>query len=203
MSHNTLTKMSSETILLCVYTWFSWLDLNSILCMEHRNKLVKDAVEALSPYIEKKARRFSFVGLTREDIFQEGLIGLVFAVQGYKKENGAPFNAYAMRCIDNNINSAIRNHFKSGNRCLSDYYELSEGDTPIELKDTPEEIFISRERIDDLMRKIKDNLSTLEKNVLALHVDGYSYSAISKRININKKAVDNALQRARKKLRGN
>ena len=195
--------MTSETILLFVYTWTSWLDLNSILCMEHRNKLVNDAVEVLSPYIEKKARRFSFVGLTREDIFQEGLVGLIFAVQGYKKESGAPFNAYAKRCIDNNINSAIRNHFKGGNRCLSDYYELSEYDTPVELKNTPEEILISREKIDDLMRRIKDTLSTLEKNVLALHVDGYSYSAISEYINIDEKAVDNALQRARKKLKSN
>lgn len=172
-------------------------------CTEHKNKTVDDAIAALSPYIRKKARRFSFVGLTCEDIFQEGLVGLFFAVQGYKKEKGAPFKAYAIRCIDNNINSAIRNHFKNGNRCLSDYFELTECDAMVEWKNTPEETFILRERIDDLTVKIKKSLSALEKNVLSLYIDGYSYSAISERININEKAVDNALQRAKKKLKSN
>ena len=172
-----------------------------------KNTTFSVLVKSFMPYINKRASRIRLVGMMYEDIVQEGLIGLLDAIEGYDEERGASFETFAITCIDNRIHSALRQAAAKKNTPLVDYLSLSENteegysslNLPEEL--SPEEIVILREELGLVFTMIKENLSEFEKKVLSLYLDGYSYIAISELLHTSSKSVDNALQRARKKLK--
>jgi len=156
------------------------------------------------PYIKKRASRIKSVGLAYEDLVQEGLIGLLNAIDRFDETKGAAFETFAITCIDNRILSALRADARKKNQPLNNYISIfDDTEQPLYTPDSssPENLVIIREEIKNIQNNIRENLSSFEKKVLALYLDGYSYLAISELLSSSPKSVDNALQRARRKLK--
>ena len=128
---------------------------------------------------------------------QEGLIGLLSALRTFNEEKGAAFSTYANVCVQNAIASAARNAQRKKHAPLNTSVPYTEQEsTP-----GPEELILQSEHYNQTMQSIGTRLSAMEKQVLGLFLDGCSYGAIAKRMQITEKAVDNALQRVRLKLK--
>ncbi len=152
------------------------------------------------PYIQKRAARTRVTGLEKDDLVQEGLLGLFRAIQTYEEQGGASFSTYASACINNAMATAVKQATRKKHLPLNEYLPLPEGEAQA-AADSPEETAIARENYVALLQKINGELSKLEKNVLALYLKGYDYAAVAKRLDTTPKSVDNALQRARRKLK--
>lgn len=138
-----------------------------------------------------------FVEIEQEDLCQEGLLGLLSAVQSYRVEN-ASFRTYAKTCIMNRCISFARKTGRNLSVPLDD--EISELSSK---EDTdPEKIFMNREYYRLLRETVFRILSKMERSVLFLYLNGYKYVEIAERISGTEKSVDNAMQRIRKKLKG-
>lgn len=149
------------------------------------------------PQIRTLAARAVGPGLDYDDAVQEGLIGLLSALRTFRAEKGAVFSTYANACVQNAIASAVRSAQRKKHAPLNTSVPYTEqGSTP-----GPEELLLQSERYNQTMQSIDTRLSAMEKQVLALFLDGCSYSVIAKRLEITEKAVDNALQRVRLKLK--
>ncbi len=144
-------------------------------------------------------------GLETDDLFQEGLLGLLRAAQTYDPQRGASFRTYAGVCISNRVIAACRTAADRKNFPLSDFVSLS-GTNEAQVGAggsiaDPEAMLDSRENFRAMCRLISSLLTPAERGVLRLYLSGYSYRGIAKRLSITEKAADNALQRARWKLR--
>ena len=149
------------------------------------------------PQIRTLAAKAVGPGLDYDDAVQEGLIGLLAALRTFREEKGAAFSTYANACVQNAIASAVRNAQRKKHAPLKTSVPYTEQEsTP-----GPEELLMQSERYNQTMQSIDTRLSAMEKQVLALFLDGCSYSVIAKRLEITEKAVDNALQRVRLKLK--
>lgn len=163
--------------------------------------------------ISNKAKSFFIKGADREDIMQEGMIGLYKSIWEFDKEKNVKFNVFASLCITRQMLTAIKmstrqKHIPLNNSISLDRtLNLQDGeeqffiDTLIELKAiSPEEIIIDKEEKTYIETYINKTLSNLECKVLALYLKGISYIEIAKKLNKDEKSVDNALQRIRKKI---
>ena len=138
-----------------------------------------------------------------EDLFQEGLIGLLFAIEGYQSDKGASFKTYATTCISRSMIGKIRRDKRSFTVSGDVQHVRQEDLSNISgsVKDDPEQIFILREEVSKLTRIINTNLTSFERKTVIYFLSGYSYAQIASKLNCSSKAVDNALQRVRRKLR--
>ncbi|KAF6511242.1 RNA polymerase sporulation sigma factor SigH [Geobacillus sp. FSL K6-0789] len=163
-------------------------------------------------FVRAKARSYFLVGADREDIVQEGMIGLYKAVRDFKGDKLSSFKAFAELCITRQMITAIKTATRQKHIPLNSYVSL---DKPIyddesdrTLMDVlsgtqvtdPEELIVNREEVDDIELKMAELLSDLERKVLALYLDGRSYQEISEELNRHVKSIDNALQRVKRKL---
>ncbi|GLH65623.1 RNA polymerase sporulation sigma factor SigH [Parageobacillus sp. G301] len=163
-------------------------------------------------FVRAKARSYFLVGADREDIIQEGMIGLYKAVRDFKGDKLSSFKAFAELCITRQMITAIKTATRQKHIPLNSYVSL---DRPIyddesdrTLMDVisgtkamdPEELIVNREEVDDIEVKMTELLSDLERKVLALYLDGRSYQEISEELNRHVKSIDNALQRVKRKL---
>lgn len=149
--------------------------------------------------VKIKAATFTSKKHEFDDLFQEGMIGLFFSIGKYKKDKGASFKTFATVCIENRIKNAykvLKNRIDSNNDIDVDVIKEDSGTA-----ENPEDIFISSENLENMTAKMRDRLSSLEYEVFEMTMDGYTYEQIAKRKSITLKAVDNALQRARRKLK--
>ncbi len=160
---------------------------------------IEALVASFLPYIRSRAARIRSVGIDGDDIVQEGLIGLVRAFDTYDPQGGASFSTYAIACIDNGIASALRRATRRKDQPLNSSVPLSD-ELPGFARD-PQDLAIRRAELEGLAERIRQDLSSLEKRVLGLYLEGYSYSAMAEKLETTEKAVDNALQRARRKLK--
>lgn len=155
--------------------------------------------------IRAKAAPFHSALLEADDLCQEGLLGLLNAARTFDTENGANFRTYAGVCIANRIIMAYRSSISGKNLPLNDFISLSDGDGPEFLfqdsTSDPETMFADSENFSLMWKEIEHILSELELNVLTLYLNGCSYREISRKLEISRKAADNALQRIRFKLR--
>lgn len=162
--------------------------------------------------VRQKAFRFFLVGADKEDLLQEGLIGLFKATRDYKAELSVPFKSFAETCIKRQLATAIKaatrlkhsplNNSVSLNRPLFDEDEdsvlidaISRDSVP-----NPEDIVINKERYNIIGEKIRNHLSKFELRVLEYYLDGRSYQEIASILEKPQKAIDNALQRIRHKV---
>ena len=162
---------------------------------------MNELISSLAPTVESIAS--GYVGhcpMTRSDLIQEGMIGLLGSVYGYDPDEGVRFETYATVCISNRIKSAVRNQLRSKHIPLNGYVDIDEVDISDDMYD-PQTIVDMQERFNDLSESIEKQLTGLEKDVLRLHIGGHNYSSIAEMLSISVKSVDNALQRARKKLK--
>lgn len=144
-----------------------------------------------------------------EDLVQEGMIGLYKSIRDYE-EGKSSFKTFARCCIKRNIFSAIKSDNRDKNKPLNNYISLNAGagddinaiDVLVnrEVVD-PETQFINTENLNELQEKIKTVLSKFEYNVLKYYVSGYSYAYISEKLGKPQKAVDNAVQRIKSKVK--
>ncbi len=141
-------------------------------------------------------------GLEYDDAVQECMIALFHAVIAYDENRGASFNTFANACIENAAVSAVRSAMRKKHTPLNTAVPL-EHEIDSVSKDTqdPQEIFVLNESYSNALQNIENRLSVLERKVLAAFLDGKTYADIACEFNISQKAVDNALQRVRAKLR--
>lgn len=139
-------------------------------------------------------------GLDADDLMQECAMALMDAVKGYDPCAGASFETYARRCMDNRIVSALRKVNALKRRALRDYAELGEESAADSASD-PAEQMRAKETAQEFRRSIRENLSPTEKAVFERYLEGESYAHIAAALDINIRAVDNAIQRVRRKLR--
>lgn len=163
-------------------------------------------------FVRAKARSYFLIGADREDIIQEGMIGLYKAIRDFKEDKLTSFKAFAELCITRQIITAIKTATRQKHIPLNSYVSL---DKPIYDEESdrtlmdvisgakvmnPEDLIINQEEFDDIELKMAELLSDLERKVLALYLDGRSYQEISEDLNRHVKSIDNALQRVKRKL---
>lgn len=159
-------------------------------------------IERYSEKVTIKARSFKNLnGIDCDDLYQEGMLGLVTAVYSFDEGFGVQFSSYASKLVSRNMLSAIRKANNKSNLPLQYYVSLDDDDTLLSHTPTPEELVIFNEELDAVHEFIENKLSKSEKKVFKLNLAGLSYSEISEILDCDEKFVDNALQRIRKKLR--
>ena len=163
-------------------------------------------------FVRAKARSYFLIGADHEDIVQEGMIGLYKSIRDYRGDRLSSYRAFAELCVTRQIITAIKTATRQKHIPLNSYVSLNkplfEDETDRTLIDViseqmvanPEEMLISREDITHIENSIGDMLSPFEKQVLEGYLDGKSYQTISDELGRHAKAVDNALQRIKRKL---
>lgn len=157
------------------------------------------------PQIRQIAGRYSLNKSDRDDYVQEGLIGLVYAVRSYDSAKDTLFKTYCTVCVQSKIWTQVSRQNNNKHMALHNYLPLEELDSSKESaqpQDDPYCIVASREEREFLQEKAKALLSGLEQETLTLYLSGHSYEEMAVLLNSTTKAVDNALQRVRRKLRG-
>ncbi|HOI37994.1 MAG TPA: RNA polymerase sporulation sigma factor SigH [Bacillota bacterium] len=163
-------------------------------------------------FVRAKARSYFLIGADREDIIQEGMIGLYKAIRDFRSDKLASFRAFAELCITRQIITAIKTATRQKHIPLNSYVSLNkpiyDEESDRTLLDVlsgnkvtdPEELVISREEFVDIESKMGEFLSELEREVLNAYLDGKSYQEIAQELNRHVKSIDNALQRVKRKL---
>ncbi len=163
-------------------------------------------------FVRAKARSYFLIGADREDIIQEGMIGLYKAVRDFRNDKLASFRAFAELCITRQIITAIKTATRQKHIPLNSYvslnkpiYEEESDRTLMDVISTvrvsdPEELIINREEFGDIEEKMGEILSDLEWKVLMSYLDGRSYQEIAYELKRHVKSIDNALQRVKRKL---
>ena len=160
-----------------------------------------------------KVSKYFMVGAERDDIVQEGLIGLFKAIKMFKKDKNNSFKSFANMCIERQLITAIKSSTRQKHMPLNSYLSLNasaydnEEENGMELinmldnkmVEDPLETVMKKEYYEQIETSIEKSLSTFEKQVLDGYVKGYSYVTIAKQLDSPVKSVDNAIQRIRKK----
>jgi len=190
------------------------MDDEQIVEMVHKgdSEALDYLIHKYRQFVRAKARSYFLIGADREDIVQEGMIGLFKAIRDYKDDKSSSFKAFAELCITRQIITAIKTATRQKHIPLNSYVSLDkpvydeESDRTLmdmltETKSLdPEELIINQEEFDHIEIKMAELLSDLEREVLALYLDGQSYQEISGELNRHVKSIDNALQRVKRKL---
>ena len=163
-------------------------------------------------FVRAKARTYFLIGADKEDIIQEGMIGLYKAIRDYDGDKLTSFKAFAELCVTRQIITAIKTATRFKHMPLNSYVSL---DKPLRDEDKdrtlmdvlvgtndidPQELLINRENLGDMQMRLSQLLSGLEKEVLQLYLEGRTYQEISEDLNRHEKSIDNALQRVKRKL---
>ncbi|MFZ5966810.1 MAG: RNA polymerase sporulation sigma factor SigH [Bacillota bacterium] len=163
-------------------------------------------------FVRAKARSYFLIGADREDIIQEGMIGLFKAIRDFKPNKLSSFRVFAELCITRQIITAIKTATRQKHIPLNSYVSLNkpiydeESDRTLldvlsgaKISD-PEELIISREELGNIESKMGEILSDLEWKVLMFYLQGKSYQEIAVDLERHVKSIDNALQRVKRKL---
>lgn len=190
-----------------------YTDETLIICIRHGDSDAQDyLISKYKNLVKVKARAYFIIGADKEDIIQEGMIGLYKAIRDFNSEKQVSFYSFAELCVTRQIITAIKaatrqkhiplNSSISLNRTISDTEsENTYIDVLMEYRSVnPEDVFISREEKNLIEECIEEVLSVMECRVLNLFLQGKSYIEIARIISKDEKSIDNALQRVRRKL---
>ncbi len=174
-----------------------------------------DAMEFLmkkyNNLVRARARAYYLIGGDKDDLIQEGMIGLYKAIRDFDINKVPNFSGFADLCVKRQIITAIKTatRLKHGplNSYISFYKNLSD-DNDLEIIDilkvdsqnNPEELIMGKEFVYELKKKMESSLSKFENHVLALYLQGLDYHEISEKVHKQAKSIDNALQRIKKKI---
>ncbi len=169
-------------------------------------------VNRYANFVKSRARAYFLIGADREDIVQEGMIGLFKAIRDYRPERQSSFRAFAELCITRQIITAIKTATRQKHVPLNTYISLNKPVYDEESERTlvdvlyadkvsnPEEICINQEEFTAIEKKLGEILSPLERQVLRRYLEGKSYQEISRTLKRPVKSIDNALQRVKRKV---
>src|SRR5438093_6183272 len=166
-------------------------------------------------FVRVKAKAYFLIGADKEDIVQEGMIGLYKAIRDYKDDKLSSFRAFAELCITRQIITAIKTATRQKHIPLNSYVSLNrplsqdEGGEPDRVlvdvlathtSSDPVELVISSEEVRQMQTSFSEILSELEAHVLSLYIEGKSYQEIAASLKRHVKSIDNALQRIKRKV---
>lgn len=183
-----------------------------LLAQEKNSEALEYILHKYKPLVLAKSRLYFLIGATKEDLIQEGMIGLYKGIIDFDVNKYTNFRAFAELCIQRQMISAVRTATRQKHKPLNSYVSLNktvgEDETDQSYMDfigegdvfNPETVMISQENKYFLELQITKNLSDLEKKVLVLYVRGGSYEEIGKIVGKSGKSIDNALQRLKKKI---
>ncbi len=180
---------------------------------QNQNNTALDClIERYKDIVSIKANKFFMVGSEKEDMLQEGYIGLYKAVKSFDKEKQNSFKTFAGLCIERQMITAVKNSNRQKHIPLNSSLSLNSGaydendDTEVmEILDTrktgedPLDIVTKKEYFTVIEKSIDDSLSDFEKKVLTHYKNGESYAEIAEKLQSKVKSVDTAIQRIRKK----
>lgn len=162
--------------------------------------------------VRSRAKDLYLAGADREDLVQEGMIGLFKAIRDFDATKQASFRGFAELCIKRQLITAVRGASRQKHMPLNSYVSLNgtsfEDDTERSLMDMlaereavdPEALFLRREKVETLESVAAQKLSNLERSVLSLYIGGMNYQEIAVELKRSPKSIDNALQRIKRKL---
>jgi RNA polymerase sporulation-specific sigma factor len=167
-------------------------------------------LEKYKGLVKVTARPYFIIGADREDIIQEGMIGLYKAVRDFEPSKNVTFESFAVLCVTRQMITAIKSAGRKKHSPLNSSVSLSQnigGEDysfmellPQTAAQSPEDLLITKETKNFIEAQIEENLSGMESNVLRLFLLGKSYAEIAKVITKDEKSIDNSLQRARRKI---
>lgn len=199
--------------------------INSALCFKNKtdeeivikakngNRRAQEyLISKYESFVKAKSRSYFLIGADKEDIYQEGMIGLYKSIRDFNPQKLTSFKAFAELCITRQIITAIKTATRQKHIPLNTYISLNkpiyeaESDRTLidvlsEFKITnPEDLVIGKEEIDNIQKAMQKVLSDLEMEVLQSYLDGKSYQEIASDLDRQAKSIDNALQRVKRKL---
>ena len=176
---------------------------------ENDPQALNEIIERYKSLIEIRVSNYFINGAEKDDLMQEGRIGLFKAIMNYDAKKDASFNTFANLCIERQLINAVKNSNRQKHMPLNNYVSLngSDDDSSSENIDTvlnnsvedPLDTITKEEYMNEINDTLDKNLSDFEKNVLDLLLKGYKYEEIAQKLDSNSKAIDNAIQRIRKK----
>lgn len=185
------------------------------LAQKRENAAMEYLLEKYKPLVRQKTRKLFLIDGDKDDLIQEGMIGLFKAVRDYQVGKDAAFRTFADLCISRQLYSAIKKSNRLKNQPLNSYVSIysdefsdadelagdrtviSSGSDNIE---NPEAIMIDRENAIDMQNKMFDKLSKMEREVLKRYLEGMTYQEIAADMEKSPKSIDNALQRIKGKI---
>ena len=196
-------------------TYSELTDEELIMRMREQDPRIVDIIiDKYKDMVRIKARSMYILGAEPEDLIQEGMIGLFKAIRDYDMGRDASFATFATLCVNRQMYNAIQAAGRQKHMPLNSYISLygekdgSDGqetglpDSVVSSLDlNPEQLVIDRENVKDLEKAIDESLSKMEKQVLELSMTGMSYTEIARVLGVDEKSTDNALQRARAKVK--
>jgi len=196
-----------------IYSFYDKLDEEVVIqAKQGDSKAQEYLINKYENFVKAKAKSYFLIGADKEDIYQEGMIGLFKAIRDFKSDKLSSFKAFAELCVTRQIITAIKTATRQKHIPLNTYVSLNkpiydeESDRTLldvlsEAKvSDPEELIISREEMCHIQNEIGDVLSGLEMEVLMSYLDGKSYQEIACDLDRHAKSIDNALQRVKRKL---
>ena len=189
------------------------LDEEVVIEAQKRNVRAQEyLINKYKNFVKAKAKSYFLIGADKEDIYQEGMIGLYKAIRDFRADRLSSFRAFAEICVTRQIITAIKTATRQKHIPLNTYISLNkpiyDEDSDRTLLDVlsgakitdPEELVISREEVISIQNEIGEVLSELEMEVLMSYLDGKSYQEIACDLDRHAKSIDNALQRVKRKL---
>ena len=166
-------------------------------------------LEKYKPLVRKRTIAMYLIGGETEDLIQEGMIGLFKAIRDYKPDKDASFYHFAELCINRQLYSALEASNRKKHQPLNSYISLSEQEHPdavaaellVDKESGPEQTVIEQEVWEEYKKRLAQNLSRMENQVLQYYLDGNHYIQIAEMMGKSPKSIDNALQRIRQKIR--
>lgn len=186
---------------------------------------LRDKDEKIFEYLTEKykglvralANKYYLAGGDKEDLVQEGMIGLFKAIRDYRPDRNASFYSFAVLCVKRSLYTAITRSQSKSNRPLNEYISLStDADADMAGKEgtqtlldaleaesmfTPEQVVLDQDFLNDFAQQSTEHLSETEYKVMNLLLEGKTYQEIAQILSISPKSADNAIQRCRQKLK--
>ncbi len=174
----------------------------AILAADGDDESMALLIAKITPIAKAKASKHDGPRLSADDLAQEGMFGFLDAVKTFRPEKGVPFKAYAETCIHNRIISAVRASLNNKNAALTNAVSIDDESSCLFSGSGDPAVILAEKYGSELIRKIiSTDLSDFEKKVIELRLLDKSYAQIAVSLDCSEKAVDNALQRIRKKIR--
>lgn len=185
-----------------------------VIAAKHGNEAAQDYIlDKYKIFVKVKARSYFLIGADKEDLIQEGMIGLYKAIRDYCDDRNTSFKAFAELCITRQMITAIKTATRQKHIPLNSYISFNrpayyEDESERTLEDTiqgsevsdPVELLINCEELNKMYASFKEVLSDYESKVVRLYIEGRPYQEIAEKLDRHVKSIDNALQRVKRKI---